>query len=196
MKLMKWNDDKLKIYLTLDELLEKGLTAEELKIDCKKVHDIVQEIVKEACMEFGFKLAGALSVEIYSMQQEQGLIMIVSKEEDVFHFYEEEDDWFSEDHHASFQEKDNAVYSFGDIEDVVRMCRVIGRMADEVASSLYHIDGVYCMHFENIASETYDYYIPIIQEYGSLTVHSPFFLEEYGKLILKGNAIGALNKIF
>ena len=183
--------------MTLDELLEKGLTAEELKIDSKKVHDIVQEIVKEACMEFGFKLAGALSVEIYSMQQEQGLIMIVSKEEDVFHFYEEEDDWFSEeDHPASFEEKHDAVYSFGDIEDVVHMCRVIGRMADEVASTLYHIDGVYCMHFENIASETYDYYIPIIQEYGSLTVHSPSFLEEYGKLILKGNAIGAMNEIF
>ena len=93
MKLMKWNDDKLKIYLTLDELLEKGITAEDLKVDCEKVHDIVQEIVNEACREFGFMLAGSIAVEIYSMQQEQGLIMIVSKDED-YPFCEDDEDVF------------------------------------------------------------------------------------------------------
>ena len=195
MKLMKWNEDKLKIYLTLDELLEKGITAEDLKVDCEKVHDIVQEIVNEACREFGFMLAGSIAVEIYSMQQEQGLIMIVSKDED-YPFCEDDEDVFYSEGCMPDEAKCSAVYTFADIEDVVQMCRVIGKMASEAKSSLYHIDGLYCMHFKNVVIEAYNHYIPIIQEYGSLSSHSPVFIENYGKLILKGNAIEAMNEIF
>ena len=195
MKLMKWNDDKLKIYLTLDELLEKGITADDLKIDCEKVHSIVQEIVNEACMEFGFMLAGSIAVEIYSMQQEQGLIMIVSKDED-FLFYEDDEDGFYSEGCMLDEAKHSVVYTFEDIEDVVGMCRAIRKMANEAESSLYHIGGSYCMHFKDVPIEAYDHYIPIIQEYGSLSPHSLVFVENYGKLILKGNAIKAMNEIF
>ena len=83
MKLERLTNNKIKIFLTFDDLFDRGITIEDIKANSLKVHKLFQEMVEEACEEMNFKMSGSIAVEIFSLQA-QGLIIVALRErEDV-----------------------------------------------------------------------------------------------------------------
>jgi adapter protein MecA 1/2 len=72
------NYNKIKIFLTIDDLMDRGLTKEDLWKDSLKVHQLFREMMDEASEELGFEASGPIAVEVYSLQA-QGMVIIVTK---------------------------------------------------------------------------------------------------------------------
>ncbi len=68
MRLERLNYNKIKIFLTLDDLTDRGLTKEDLWKDSFKVHQLFKDMMNEANTELGFEANGPIAVEVYSLQ--------------------------------------------------------------------------------------------------------------------------------
>lgn len=53
MRLERLNYDKIKIFLTTDDLHDRGLTKEDLWKDSLKVHQLFRDMMNEASVELG-----------------------------------------------------------------------------------------------------------------------------------------------
>lgn len=78
MRLERLNYNKIKIFLTLDDLTDRGLTKEDLWKDSFKVQQLFKDMMNEANTELGFEANGPIAVEVYSLQA-QGMVIIVTK---------------------------------------------------------------------------------------------------------------------
>lgn len=65
MRLERLNYNKIKIFLTFDDLVERGLTKEDLWKDTFKVHELFRDMIEEASEELGFEINGSVAVEVY-----------------------------------------------------------------------------------------------------------------------------------
>ena len=79
MRLERLNYNKIKIFLTFDDLTERGLTKEDLWHDSQKVHQLFRDMMSEASDELGFEADGPIAIEVYSLQA-QGMVIIVTKD--------------------------------------------------------------------------------------------------------------------
>ncbi len=78
MRLERLNTNKFKVFLTFDDMKERGITKEDLWQDLPKVHDLFRDMMLEAANELGFKVDGPIAVEVYAMPA-QGMVIIVTK---------------------------------------------------------------------------------------------------------------------
>lgn len=99
MRLERLNYNKLKVFLTYDDLKERGLTKEDLWTDTFKVKQLFREMIEQASQELNFEPTNSLSVEVFSLQA-QGMVVFVTKQ------YEEETSYgeFDEDEFEDFIE--------------------------------------------------------------------------------------------
>ncbi len=78
MRLERLAIDKFKVFLTFDDMDERGITKEDLWQDVPKVHDLFRDMMLEADDELGFKVDGPIAVEVFAMPA-QGMVFIVTK---------------------------------------------------------------------------------------------------------------------
>lgn len=78
MRLERLNYNKIKIFLTFDDLSERGLTKEDLWRNAPKVQQLFRDMMQEANTELGFEADGPIAVEVFSLQA-QGMVVIVTK---------------------------------------------------------------------------------------------------------------------
>ncbi|MGN1401208.1 MAG: adaptor protein MecA [Bacillus sp. (in: firmicutes)] len=194
MKLVRLDENKLKIYLTGDDLCENGLTVEDLKNGCLKVHAIIQQLVEGACEEVDFQLRGAVDIEIFSLHA-QGLVMVVTRDEDVFAFWGDDYEDFL-DLQWSVAERQQALYEFLDIEDVIHFCKALQAAGYPLDSRMYHFDLMYFLCLESIPSERYDAVVSLAAEFGSASTYGYARVIEYGKEILPKKAVEWINQYF
>lgn len=187
MKLERLNDHTLKIFLTLDDLYDNGLTVEEIKENRLKVHAIIQGMVENACAEMDFQMVGSIQIEIFALHS-QGLIMIVKREEDLF--YED-----LVDLHVYLDEKQQMLYAFTHFEDVVQLSVALKNSRLQPDSNLYFHDGLYYLFFYNVAERS-EVVSSLAAEFGYVSTMSIFYLKEYGKTIIENTAIRDINRYF
>lgn len=65
MRLERLNYNKLKVFVTYDDLKERGLTKEDLWTDTFKVKQLFREMIEQASKELNFEPTSSLSVEIF-----------------------------------------------------------------------------------------------------------------------------------
>lgn len=63
MRLERLAIDKFKVFLTFDDMDERGITKEDLWQDVPKVHDLFRDMMLEADDELGFKVDGPIAVD-------------------------------------------------------------------------------------------------------------------------------------
>ena len=80
MRLERLNYNKIKIFITLDDLFDRGLTKDDIWKDSLKWHQLFHDMLKEASETFDVEIQGSVAVEIFSMQA-QGMVMIVTMDE-------------------------------------------------------------------------------------------------------------------
>ncbi|EZH67640.1 hypothetical protein DH09_06835 [Bacillaceae bacterium JMAK1] len=192
MRLERIAANKIKVFLTFDDLEERGLTMDDLWLDRPRVHQLFRELVMEADQLLGFKVDGALSVEVFSVPA-QGMVIHISKnEEDTLY---DDDDMIEMD--ITVDERNDLFYKFKDFEAVIQLVRTLKRLGVKSGKLLSMNDNYYLYFpYTTIKKVNMDSFIAIVSEYADVCPYSHVAVEEHGKLLMKRNAVDRLATIF
>lgn len=191
MRLERINYNKIKIFLTTDDLTDRGLTKEDIWKDSLKWHQLFHEMLDEATEEFGVDFQGSVEVEIFSMHA-QGMIMIVSMEEQD---EESLNDEFLEMQVTTKGNHDEILFEFHDIEDVISLSKRLA-LIDFLGGSLYIMNDRYYFCVNKNESQNSTQIVANIAEFGNASLESIHRLNEYGKRIIEDNAVKTLVHYF
>lgn len=192
MRLERLTSNKIKIFLTSDDLDDRGLSKEDIWFDSNKWHQLFHDMLEEASEEFEVDFHGSVAVEIFSLQA-QGMIMIIT----VNDFEDEEEMLYD-----SFIEMqliadgdDNLLYEFASIEEVIELSKRLLSI-NITGGSLYVWKGRYYLFMNNLPLDQLEKTASILSEYGDASIVSSYILFEYGKKIIDMNTIETITHYF
>jgi len=186
--------DKLRFFLTHDDLLDRGIKKEDIWNDVPRVNELFNEMIDHAYDELNFEVSGPIAMEIFSLPS-QGLVVILTKGksgtvyEDVdFNMYQLE---------LTIEESSIISYIFKNFDDLIDLIEKLNVIMPHGGRIFLYKD-YYILKFEKteIIEEKNDLIISILSEYGEPTTISEAFLLEYGKLIISDDAINILYRNF
>lgn len=201
MRLERLNQDKIRIFLTFDDLLERGINKEDIWHDIPKVHELFNEMMDQAYQELDFEVNGPVAVEVFNLPA-QGMVVIVTRGSGThpLQIEKEDEEPMDEDYYeleVTLDECDDILFSFKELEDIIRVChKLIPFVENE--GKLYTYQGRYYLLFEDIAVEesVYDLMIAILSEFGEPSTTSKYILDEYGNNIMPAQAVKTVCKFF
>ncbi|WP_088102242.1 genetic competence negative regulator [Halalkalibacter urbisdiaboli] len=188
MRLERLAMNKFKVFLTFDDMKERGITKEDLWQDVPKVHDLFRDMMHEADDELGFKVDGPIAVEVFAMPA-QGMVFIVTKGNPDEDF----DDDFEEGYiemQVTLDETDDVFYAFKDFEDVIELSARLYPFG-VVGGTLYSFEQAYYLRFEDYDLEGIEEeaFIALLSEFGSPSTITTYRVEEYGKCLMELEAV-------
>ncbi|QSO45752.1 adaptor protein MecA [Alicyclobacillus mengziensis] len=181
--------DKVRIFISYEDLERRGIDRDEIWHNGKKVQELFWDMMETAYEEVGFEVAGPISIEAFTMPQE-GVVVIVTRVPSLPARKEEDDE--TEDT-MDFELPDpldsNFVFKIRDFEDVVLIAHALVDYA--IVTRLYIHGGVYYLTVDenSMSDDEYDSIWAILQEYGEFSGLTPTWLDEYAKCILDRDAI-------
>lgn len=192
MRLERLTYNKIKFFLTTDDLYDRGLSKEDIWIDSLKWNQLFHDMLAEANEEFGMEFQGTIAVEIYSLQA-QGMVMILTMEESD---QDEEslEDVFIE-MQVSIEGCEEVLFEFTSIEEVIQLSKRF-TMMNFSGGSLYSMNEKYYLLFEGIDADEKHKLISVLAEYGDPSLLSIHRLMEYGNSIIKNKAIETIVEYF
>ncbi len=193
MRLERLTSNKIKIFLTSDDLYDRGLTKEDIWVDSMKWRQLFHDMLEEASEEFDVDFHGSVAVEIFSIQA-QGMIMIITVDD----IGEEEEmllyDSFL-DMHVMGEENEGLLYTFDSIEEVIELSKRLLPM-NIGGGCLYSFEERYYLFFKDVHPDELEKTASILSEYGDASILSPYVLFEYGKKIIENRAIETIYHYF
>lgn len=194
MRLERLNYNKIKIFLTFDDLFERGLTKEDLLTDSLKVHQLFRDMIEEASAELGFEAAGTIAVEVYSLQA-QGMVIIVTK--GIVDLEEEEeyiDDYI--EMQVTLDESNDIFYEFHTFEDVIQLATRLYQL-NIFGGKLYsHSNYFYLLLEQEENLINIENLIAILAEFGNSATITKYRVHEYGKVLFEKDALKEIYKYF
>ncbi|WP_078391204.1 genetic competence negative regulator [Shouchella patagoniensis] len=196
MRLERLAIDKFKVFLTYDDMNERGITKEDLWQDVPKVHDLFRDMMLEADDELGFKVDGPIAVEVFAMPA-QGMVFIVTKGTQA-------DDFDSDDYEEGFiemqltlDEIDEVFYEFASFEDVIGLVSRLYSIGIE-GGELYSYQNRFFLKFgeEELEEVNESALIAILSEFGNPATTSFYRIYEYGKSLMRSHTVKSLYDIF
>lgn len=192
MRLERLTVNKIKIFLTSDDLMERGLSKDDIWKDSIKWHQLFHDMLEEASEEFDVEIQGSVAVEIFSLQA-QGMIMIITVDDNI------EDEEVLFDGFVEMQVRvegcENLLYQFESIEDIIALShRLFGLNVN--GGSLYSYNNRYYLNMNNIDTSIVEKIAAFLSEYGNPSILSTHVLEEYGNLIIENEAVEMIRKYF
>jgi len=192
MKIERLSQDKIRIFLTFDDLSERGIQKEEMWQEIPKVYDLFTEMMDQAYSELGFDATGPLAVEVFALPA-QGMVVIVTRGKYDHHFGGlSEDDMPDEiyEMEVTLDESDKIVYVFQDFEVLIEASHMLKGLVDG-AGTLYHYMDRWFLYLEpeELQSDKLPAIIAVLAEFGESSSVTEAMLEEYGKKIMPQQAI-------
>ncbi|MED3862529.1 genetic competence negative regulator [Priestia megaterium] len=199
MRLERLNYNKLKVFLTYDDLKERGLTKEDLWTDTFKVKQLFREMIEQASQELNFEPTNSLSVEVFSLQA-QGMVVFVTKQ------YEEETSYgeFDEDEFQDFiemqvmlDESEDMFFEFDSFEDVIQLTKRMSNFYD-TDSVLYSFEKRFyvLLDYHMLSPAEVGNMIAVLAEYGNPSTITKHRVNEYGKMLVEKRALEYINSVF
>lgn len=199
MRLERLNYNKLKVFLTYDDLKERGLTKEDLWTDTFKVKQLFREMIEQASQELNFEPTNSLSVEVFSLQA-QGMVVFVTKQ------YEEETSYgeFDEDEFEDFiemqvmlDESEDMFFEFDSFEDVIQLTKRLSNFYD-TDSVLYSFEKRFyvLLDYHMLSLAEVGNMIAVLAEYGNPSTITKHRVNEYGKMLVEKRALEYINSVF
>lgn len=194
MRVERIAQDKVRIFISYDDLEARGIDRDEIWQNGRKVQELFWDMMETAYVEVGFEIAGPIAVEAFTMPT-QGVVVIVTRvpslpsaqsdDED-----EEFEELFEPDVFSSF------IFEFNDFEEVIRACHAIVDFG--VNGRLYHYKDAYQLYFDedSIDESQADSLWAVVSEYGVPSRLTTAVLDEYAKCIVKEHAVGWLTEHF
>jgi adapter protein MecA 1/2 len=199
MRVERLGDNKVRVFITYDDLDERGIDRDEIWQNGGKVQELFWDMMEHAYLETGFEVGGPIAVEAFTMPTE-GVVVIVTRLHGLPAKMERESEGEEDDLDTPAETADPFgafTFVFQDFEDVIRAAHSL-RVYEGVGGTLYHYKGRYHLFFEEdeIAEDLYDTFWSILHEYGELSSTTKAMLDEYGKRVMNGNAIQTLTSHF
>ena len=190
MRLERLSSDQFKIFLTFDDLIERGLTKEDLWHDLPQMQALFHDIMYEASDELGFELEGVLLVQVHVMQA-QGMLIIVTQS----HMHDDDEDFV--EMKVTLDESKELIFLFESFEDLIQLAIHLEQVGIK-GGTIYHFEGNYYMHLadRDVLEINREHIIALISEFSSPSILTSYRLIEYGKTIMSDNAVQQLNKYF
>jgi adapter protein MecA 1/2 len=200
MKIERLSQDKIRIFLTFDDLTERGIQKDDMWREIPKVHELFSEMMDQAYTELGFDPSGPLAVEVFALPA-QGMVVIVTRGKmDLQSYshdgYEDEAEEMYE-MEVTMEQSDEIAYAFRDFEDLLRVARIVNPLLID-GGTLYSYKGRYILRLEPIDMEEqrYQTLIAVLSEYGEATSVTDAVLNEYGNKIIPDDAVKVLCRYF
>ncbi|WP_322905546.1 genetic competence negative regulator [Paenibacillus campi] len=199
MKLERLSSDKIRIFLTFDDLTERGIQKEDMWQEIPKVHDLFTEMMDQAYTELGFDATGPLAVEVFALPA-QGMVVIVTRGKYDQHLGTmNEDDLADEiyEMEVTLEETDFIAYSFKDFETLIEAAHTLSQNVTE-AGRLYHYrdQWVFTLDPADVDMSKHAALIAVLAEFGDATSLTEAVLDEYGKVVMSENAIQTICEHF
>ncbi|WP_347860460.1 genetic competence negative regulator [Salimicrobium sp. PL1-032A] len=174
MRIERLTAHKFKIFLTSDDLTDRGLEKEGIWKDLPRVHQIFSDMITDAQDELGEEFAGELTVQLYLLQA-QGMLVIVTKSGET----SSEEDFL--EMKVTLDEHRELMYRFEEIEDVISVTKVLYRLG-MTGGTLYAYDESYYLVFEDyeLDNSKKEDVIALLSEYAGASTMSSVWLQEYG----------------
>ncbi|MBU5594246.1 adaptor protein MecA [Amphibacillus sp. MSJ-3] len=189
MRLERISDNKFKIFLTFDDLIERGLADDLMLENLPGMQILFHDMMIEASDELDMDLSGILTVQIY-MIQAQGMLIIVTQED-----LDEEDDYI--EMQVTLSERKSLLYLFADFEDIIQFAKAVESLKIDSGSIYFYQDHYYLYFSENLPEEHIkEDLIALLSEYASATVVTPDQIFEYGKPIMENKAMLQIRNFF
>ncbi|WP_440895755.1 adaptor protein MecA [Amphibacillus sp. Q70] len=186
MRLERISANKFKIFLTFDDLVERGLADDLMLENLPGMQIQFHDMMIEASDELDIELSGVLTVQVY-MIQAQGMLIIVTQE-DLEDENEEEDDYI--EMQVTLSERKSLLYLFEDFEDIIQFAKIAERLNINSGAIYFYQDHYYLYFPESLLDEHIkEDLIALLSEYSTATVVSPEQIFEYGKPIMTDNAM-------
>lgn len=189
MRLERMAHNKFKIFLTFDDLEERGLTESELWHDVSKVQQLFHDMMFEASYELGFELEGMLQIKVHLLQA-QGMLVVVTQDDFV-----DDDDYV--EMKVTFDESKEMMFSFSSFEEIIQ---VSSQLNDHgvMGGTVYVMDNKYYMkiHEVDLVYQNREHIIAIMSEFSSPSTITSHRLIEYGKILMKRNAVEQIMHYF
>lgn len=196
MRLERLTVDKIKIFLTYDDLQERGLTKEDLWIDGPKVQELFHEMMLFADDELGFRPDGPIAIEVFSLPA-QGMVIIVTKSShDDEDYIDDYDDGFIE-MQVTLDESEEIFFEFSSFEDVIALSSRLYPFGI-TGGTLLSLNNKFFIKFEeeDLIGIDYDTLIALLSEFGNPATITTYRVIEYGKNLMPLEAIYRLYHIF
>ncbi|WP_232696291.1 genetic competence negative regulator [Brevibacillus daliensis] len=196
MRVERLGTDKIRIFLTFDDLTERGIEKEDMWRDTHKVHELFNDMMEQAYHELGFEISGPVAVEVFALPA-QGMVVIVTRGKAGVATEKDEEDEDVYEMEVTLEESDLIIYAFRDFEDVVEVSHRINSMLVD-GGSLYSYQDKYYLVLEEVDLEQdkYQHLIAILSEYGEATPITVYVLEEYGKVVMADDAVKQVARYF
>lgn len=197
MRMERLSQDKIRIFLTFDDLTERGIQKEDMWREIPKVHELFSEMMDQAYNELGFDASGPLAVEVFAMPA-QGMVVIVTRgkiERETESAADDEEEIYELE--VTLEQSEAIIYRFRDIEDAIGAAKTLaGRVTTEGRMYHYQNQWVLCFDPAGLESTGYHALIAVLAEYGEATTITPAVLEEYGKVVIGSQAVQVLAEHF
>ncbi|PGY13986.1 adapter protein MecA 1/2 [Bacillus sp. OV166] len=192
MRLERLTANKIKIFLTSDDLFDRGLSKEDIWKDSIKWNQLFHDMVEEASEEFDVDIQGSVAVEVFSLQA-QGMILIITVDEAI------EDEEILYDGFIEMQVRmegfEDLLYEFDDFEDIIGLSKRLSTV-NIFGGSLYAMHNRYYLLMNNLETENNIKAACVLSEFGNASILSPYVLAEYGKRIIENNAVETILQYF
>lgn len=195
MRIERISDDQFTIFLTFEDLVERGFTKEDLWHDASNIQNLFSDMMYEASTELGFELEGILLVQVHLMQAQGMHIIVTQRFEDIDLDFDIDEDFI--EMKVTLDESKELIFSFGEFEDIIQVSSYLGASSIE-GGQVYHMDDHYYMLLDDhdLTNQNRENVIAIMSEFSQPSIVTSHRLKEYGKVIYDTNAVKHINQDF
>lgn len=191
MRIERVSSSQFTIFLTFDDLVERGFNKEEFLHDATSIQNLFTDVMYEASSELGFELEGKLYVQVYLMQA-QGMHVIVTQNSDTI-------DWDEDfiEMKVTLDESKELIFSFEDFENVIQVSSYLSSLSVNGGQVFYMGNRYYMLLNKNeLNGNNKENIIALMSEFANPSIVTSYRLKEYGKIIIKSNAIQTIINAF
>ncbi|SDQ53890.1 adapter protein MecA 1/2 [Virgibacillus subterraneus] len=191
MRIERVSDSQFTIFLTFDDLIDRGFTKEDLWHDATNVRNLFSDMMYEASTELGFELEGVLLVQVHLMQA-QGMHVIVTQKIENTSW---EEDFI--EMKVTLDESKEMIFSFKEFEDIIQVSSYLS-VINMDGGQVYYMNNRYYMllNEDELTPKNKENIIAVMSEFSSPSIITSHRLKEYGKVIMQENAVNQIMKIF
>lgn len=189
MRVERISSDQFTIYLSFEDLIERGFTKEDLWQDASSVQNLFSDMMYEASTELDFELEGMLLVHVQLMQA-QGMHIIVTQNKDEIDDSHTDLDYDQIEMKVTLDESMEFLFLFKEFEDIIRVASYLSS-ATIYGGQVFYFEGHYYMQLNDadLNDRSKEDIIAIMSEFSYPSIISSYRLKEYGKEIYPSNAV-------
>ncbi|GAA0599708.1 genetic competence negative regulator [Virgibacillus siamensis] len=191
MRIEQVSSSQFTIFLTFDDLIDRGFTKEDLWHDVSSVRSLFSDMMYEASTELDFELEGILLVQVHLMQA-QGMHVVVTKKNENISWDED----FIE-MKVTLDESKELIFSFAEFEDIIQVSSYLTKLNVD-GGQVYYFNNSYYMllHESELTYTDKEDIIAVMSEFSTPSIITSFRLKEYGKAIMSEKAVQRVVKAF